>query len=122
MSIRALAPQDVAQALKDREIVLVDVREPPEYAAERIEGALLFPLSTFDPGQIPAGRPVIFHCASGIRSKRAALIYEKTGYGKAAHMAGGIQAWRKAGLATLFFDPFTGSMLPRERMLRAAVP
>ena len=48
-----LAPADVARWLAERAILLIDVREPEEYAVERIHGALLFPLSSFDPQSLP---------------------------------------------------------------------
>ena len=49
-------------------------REPEEYAAERISGALLYPLSTFDAATLPDDGPrrVVFHCGSGKRSLAAA--------------------------------------------------
>ena len=40
-------PQQIHDAMARGEIILVDVREPSEYAVERIHGAMLFPLSTF---------------------------------------------------------------------------
>jgi rhodanese-related sulfurtransferase len=46
--IEELSPRQVADLLNARAILLVDVREPDEYAAQRIAGALLFPLSTLD--------------------------------------------------------------------------
>ena len=52
--VRDLTPQEVAQGLKDGHVVLVDVREPKETAAERFPGAVLVPLSAFDPATIPA--------------------------------------------------------------------
>ena len=48
-----LAPADVARWLAERAILLIDVREPEEYSVERIHGALLFPLSSFDPNPFP---------------------------------------------------------------------
>ncbi|HWA80427.1 MAG TPA: rhodanese-like domain-containing protein, partial [Acetobacteraceae bacterium] len=68
-----LGPQAVHDRLIRHEITLVDVREPAEYAAERIPGALLFPLSSFDPAALPVagGRPVVLHCGSGKRSATA---------------------------------------------------
>ena len=55
------------------EVLLVDVREPHEYAFERIHGALLYPMSTFDPKALPLeGRRLVLHCASGKRSAMAA--------------------------------------------------
>src|SRR5690606_16583467 len=48
-----MSPQEISGALSRGEIVLIDVREPMEFAAERIHGALLYPLSTFDPADLP---------------------------------------------------------------------
>ena len=61
-SVRDLTPQEVARGLQEGRIVLVDVREPNETALERIPGAVLVPLSAFDPADIPepAGREVVF--------------------------------------------------------------
>ncbi len=41
-------PEQIAEALRRGDVVLIDVREPAEYAHERIEGAILYPLSRFD--------------------------------------------------------------------------
>ena len=72
--IEALQSAEVAGLLKRGEVLLIDVREPAEYAAERIPGALLYPLSTFDPLTLPAdgARRVVFHCGSGKRFTTAA--------------------------------------------------
>jgi rhodanese-related sulfurtransferase len=79
------------------------VREIPEHAAERIEGALLHPLSTFDPGGLlrDAQRPIVFHCLSGARSARAYRMAAKTGLPLRGHITGGITAWKQAGLPTI---------------------
>jgi rhodanese-related sulfurtransferase len=112
VSISEMSPQEVHEALARRQIVLVDVREPAEYAAERIHGALLFPLSTFDASALPADklRPVVFHCAGGMRSLTAATRKLADG-GTATHMKGGINAWKAAGLPTVRVDPATGQMV-----------
>ena len=56
-------------------LLLIDVREPGEFAAERIPGAFLYPLSSFDASALPADgeRRVVFHCRSGKRSLRPSL-------------------------------------------------
>ncbi len=110
MTLQNLTPAQIAEKLKSAEIVLIDVREPNEYAAERIHGALLFPLSTFDPRLLPDGgkRPVVFHCGSGMRSGKAAAACQAAGLPHNAHMAGGIMAWKAAGLPTISVDPATG--------------
>lgn len=98
--IETLAPAEVARLLKAGKLLLIDVREPAEYAAERIHGALLYPLSTFDATALPTddSRRVVFHCGSGKRSLTAAEKRLAAGQSHAAHMGGGITAWKAAGL------------------------
>ncbi|MBS0380511.1 MAG: rhodanese-like domain-containing protein [Proteobacteria bacterium] len=101
--IETLEPSEVSQLLEENRVLLIDVREPDEFAAERIRGALLHPLSTFNAQVIPAdGIPrVIFHCAGGRRSLAAAEKHLGAGHLRAAHMAGGIAAWKAAGLPVI---------------------
>lgn len=115
MAIEDLTPAEVAKRLKAGSIVLIDVREPGEFAQERIHGALLFPLSTFDPTALPdAGkRAVVFHCGSGMRSAKAVAACEKAGLSHNAHMAGGLKAWKAAGLPVVSVDPATGQTIDR---------
>ena len=97
-SIETLEPAAVSHLLGT--ILLIDVREPAEYASERIPGAFLYPLSTFDAAAIPldASRRVVFHCGSGKRSLAAAEKCLAAGHRHAEHMGGGIAAWKAAGL------------------------
>jgi rhodanese-related sulfurtransferase len=86
--------------LADGSALLVDVREPDEFAAEHIKGAVNAPLSSFAPQTLPdaAGRKVVLQCAGG---KRSALALDHCAKAEAAidtHLAGGIGAWKAAGL------------------------
>jgi len=101
-SVRDLTPQDVARGLEEGRMVLVDVREPNETAVERFPGAVLVPLSVFDAGAIPdpQGREVVFACRSGRRSVTASLAAQDQGFAYGSHLAGGILAWKSAGLPT----------------------
>jgi rhodanese-related sulfurtransferase len=101
-SVRDLTPEDVARGLTEGRMVLVDVREPNETALERYPGAVLVPLSAFDPAVIPApeGCEVVFACRSGRRSVTASLAAQEQGYAYCSHLAGGILAWKAAGLPT----------------------
>jgi rhodanese-related sulfurtransferase len=107
IKLREASPETVRKKLQDHSIVLVDVREPQEYAAERIPGALLFPLSSFDPAALPASEAcdVVFHCGTGKRSAMAVSLCLQQGVFHNTHMTGGIQAWKQAGLPTLGQDP-----------------
>lgn len=101
--IETLEPAEVSRLLDAGKLLLIDVREPTEYASERIRGALLYPLSTFDAALLPAddGRRIVFHCGSGKRSLTAAEKRLAAGAPRAAHMAGGIGAWKSAGLPVI---------------------
>jgi len=105
-------PEQVHAWIEAGEILLVDVREVNEFAAERIHGALLYPLSTFDPKAIPMeGRKLVLQCGSGKRSLMAAHKLQTAGFGQLTHLAGGLQAWKAAGLPTIRIDLQTGRVV-----------
>ena len=95
-----LTPAEVAARVKQG-ARLIDVREPAEFEAERIAGALLMPLSTLDPAKLPKDAPLIFQCGTGKRSSLALARVQQAGLPHDAHLAGGIQAWKAAGLPTI---------------------
>lgn len=101
-TVRDLTPKQVADGMAAGAIMLVDVREPGETARERIPGAVLMPLSQFDPAELPdpGGRTVVFSCASGIRSTNASELAQAAGLAYDAHLAGGLRAWKAAGYPT----------------------
>ena len=98
--IDELEPAEVERLLKAGQLLLIDVREPAEYAADRIPGAVQYPLSTVDATALPPDGPrrVVFHCGSGKRSLAAAEKRLAAGAEHAAHMRGGIAAWKAARL------------------------
>lgn len=100
--IENLSVDEVKAGLEAGTILLVDVREPNELAAERIPGAVDFPLSTFDAAALPdpAGKTLVFSCRSGQRSQKAAAAAQAAGVDLYRHMAGGILAWKEAGFPT----------------------
>ncbi|MGB7258018.1 MAG: rhodanese-like domain-containing protein [Pseudolabrys sp.] len=100
--VQNLTPEEVARGLTEGRMVLVDVREPNETSVECYPDAVIVPLSNFDPAQIPdpAGKQVVFACRSGRRSVTASLAAQDQGYPYKSHLAGGIIAWKAAGLPT----------------------
>lgn len=98
-----LTPQQVKGALDAHEILLIDVREPDEFAAEKIAGALNVPLSTFNPAALPhaAGKTVVLQCAGGKRSAMAVDKCRQANQAIDTHLAGGLAAWKAAGLPTV---------------------
>lgn len=79
--------------------VLVDVREPDEWAEVHATGARLIPLGEVPErlGEIPTGAAVYVICRSGGRSMRAAEFLRTQGV-DARNVAGGTMAWVEAGL------------------------
>ena len=94
------------------EIVLIDVRTPNEYAFEHVRGAMLFPMSSFDVANLPeqGKKRLVFHCGSGVRSRKIAERCEAGGIDRIAHMEGGFGAWKSAGLPFIAIDPATGAL------------
>lgn len=90
---------ELHERLRTGSITLIDVREPPEFRAERIPGAINIPLSRFEAGAagIPRDKPVILHCLSGSRSKSALGVCGRLGLPIDTHLGGGISAWKAAG-------------------------
>ena len=102
MPLHNMTPVEVKAALDAGDILLIDVREPHEFDAERIQGAVTYPLSTFAPNALPSeeGKYLVLSCAGGVRSVRAAEACEAAGLDVDHHLAGGINAWKAAGLPT----------------------
>jgi rhodanese-related sulfurtransferase len=102
VTVHDLSAAEVARGLTQGTMLLVDVREPVETAAERYPDAVILPLSSFDPGNLPdpGGRQVVFACHSGKRSVTASQVAQAHGLPYNAHLAGGLLAWKAAGLPT----------------------
>lgn len=96
-----LTPSEAKALIDSGQAILVDIREPNEHARERIDGASLAPLSRFSAGDTiaPAGdKRVIFHCQSGMRTQTNARRLAGACAREAYVLAGGLNAWRAAGL------------------------
>ncbi|MGB8898454.1 MAG: rhodanese-like domain-containing protein [Methylocella sp.] len=92
--------EELKKGLADGSILLVDVREPNEYAAGRIPGATLNPLQKFDPKALPSvpGKRVVLSCRSGKRSLTALARAQEAGRDDIrAHYPGGFQEWANSG-------------------------
>lgn len=90
-----------AAGLKKDGALMVDVREPGEYARVRIPGSQNIALSRFEGAALPVGpgQAVVFFCASGNRTAaNAARLAAKAGDCEAYVMQGGIASWETAGL------------------------
>lgn len=100
--IREVSPEE-ASALVGKARVL-DVREPAEYAAGKLQGAVNIPRGVleFQIGNHPAfasaqNEEILVYCLSGGRSALAVETLQKLGYTQAVSLAGGFKAWSEAG-------------------------
>ena len=97
-----LAPKEVKRRLDEGSAILVDVREPNEYAREHILGARLVPLAGVDVHDFDreraGGKAVVFHCQTGRRTAANAARLIATGFKEVYVLEGGLNGWREAGL------------------------
>ena len=88
---------ELVAAMEDGSQAIIDVREPHEFTAGHIPGAVNLPLSSFDPVDLPSGRPVVLVCMAGVRSARALRQTLDAGVADARHNAPGMNGWRVQG-------------------------
>ncbi len=78
--------------------LLIDVRAPGEWDAERIDGAVNVPLSRMLERiqELPRDRRIVVHCATGYRSAIAAGLLQRAGFSRVADLVGGFASWTSA--------------------------
>jgi rhodanese-related sulfurtransferase len=78
--------------------LLLDVREPAEWAICRIEGAKLIPLGELPSrlAELDPRRETVVYCHHGPRSSRATAFLKQRGFSRALNLAGGIDGWSRA--------------------------
>lgn len=96
--------EQVVAGLETAKMLLVDVREVNEFTEGHIPGSINRPLSTFQPGALPApeGKQVVITCRSGRRAAQALAAVEATGRRDVAIYTGSMNDWvaRKGAVAT----------------------
>lgn len=95
-----ITPKDLNARFACGSCQLIDVREPVEHAEMHIPGARLIPLGELQgrAGEISRDLPVVIHCRSGKRGEQAVATLEGLGFSGVGNLAGGILAWKEAGL------------------------
>ena len=100
----ASAPEISVEELKKKfaahdDFILIDVREPDEFASSRIPGSELIPKAHFFDATaldlLPRDKEIILHCRSGVRSAHCLAIIQEAGFMNSRHLGGGILAWEK---------------------------
>ena len=96
-----LTPAAAVQLMNKDKAQVIDVCEPAEFAAGHVSGAKNIPLSQIGAAKgLPSNKatPLIVVCAAGVRSAKAAAQRKQMGYENVQSLAGGLKAWREAGL------------------------
>lgn len=121
MTIQSVDVKTLNGWLEHNEAVLVDVREPAEFASESIPGAVLVPLSTVKISTLPPheGKKLVIYCRKGGRGGSACqkLLAEMPNL-DLYNLTGGIEAWMAAHM------PVTRSsrkVLPLDRQVQLAI-
>ena len=102
-NIQEISPQETAAGLKRGDALLIDVRDPDEWAGRLhprsaknfSRGTVEFEIEEAAPD---LSTPIITHCGGGGRSALAAESLQRMGYKNVKSMAGGFKAWKAAGL------------------------
>jgi rhodanese-related sulfurtransferase len=95
--IQEVDPVEVADRA---DVIVLDVREPEEWQAGRIEEAVHIPMNTLPSrlGELDSKRPVVAVCRSGHRSAQVTAFLVQRGF-EAYNLRGGMEAWRDMGLS-----------------------
>jgi rhodanese-related sulfurtransferase len=117
MSLQSISPQRAKQLLGEGAL-LIDIREPDEYAREHIPQARLRPVSTLQSSPIETGQAaqVVFHCKSGGRTTANAARLAAATSCEGYILEGGVEAWKRAGLPVT-----TDSKQPLELMRQVQI-
>jgi hydroxyacylglutathione hydrolase len=93
--VRCIGAPEASSWLGAHDAMIVDVREPSEYATARIPGAVSIPQADLATrlDEIPRDRELLLVCASGMRSLRAAQFLHAVGYERVTNLDGGTNGW-----------------------------
>jgi len=94
---RCIQPDHLHRLAGTGEVHVVDVREPHEYQAGHVVGAINHPLSGFDPAKLPHGKPVVLVCGGGGRSLKATQAAHAAGRTDVIHYLPGTRGWIERG-------------------------
>ena len=89
--------EELEAVCKNGDCLIVDVREPQEFAGGRVPGARNMPLSRFNPNELPQDKPIILICQAGGRSARALDACRSAGLTQVRHYKPGTGGWIARG-------------------------
>lgn len=94
--VESLSPHELARRIEaGDDVLMLDVREPREWAICRIAGSISLPMSEFAGrhGELDSSRPIVCICHHGIRSANVAAALARLGFERLYNLSGGIEQW-----------------------------
>lgn len=92
---------EAEKLIADKKVVVLDVRNPAEYASGHIQGSTNLDIHGKDfqtkLGEMDKNQPYLVHCAVGMRSAKACTVMSTLGFKNVYDLKGGLDAWKKAG-------------------------
>ena len=96
-SVSVLSVPEFKSVIADKNVQLVDVRTPGEYAQGHIQNAANINVNSGDfsslVSKLDKNKPVAVYCRSGVRSQTASSILKELGFKKIYDLRGGFNAW-----------------------------
>ena len=99
----AVGASEAVRMMNREKALLIDVSEPREFDAGHAAQARNVPVGQLETSkELPSNKalPLVVLCPTGARAGRAAATLRKLGYANVRALAGGMAAWREAGLPT----------------------
>jgi rhodanese-related sulfurtransferase len=100
--VREIGALEATQLINRRDALMLDLREPKDYAGGRVPNAMHLPESQLATRahelEKLTARPVIAYCERGQRSRTAAAALARLGFAEVYTLRGGLRAWSEAGL------------------------
>jgi rhodanese-related sulfurtransferase len=102
LGFREVKADEAVRLMNHEDAVVIDTRAEEDFARGHILGAVSMPFATLQDrlAELEAyrGRPVIVYCEHGRQSGQAGAALKKNGFERIVGLAGGLAAWRGAGL------------------------
>jgi len=100
--IPRIQPVELVRVRGDRAPIVIDVRHDSEWRSGHLPSAVHIPLGELPrrTSELPKAHPIVTHCQAGTRSAIAASLLHRAGFSDVSDLAGGFDAWVRAGLPT----------------------
>lgn len=110
----------VQRWLIEQDAILIDVREPAEYANKHIQGASLLPLGKISVNDLPTtDKKIVIYCQKGGRGNSACVkLTDQDDATVVYNLEGGIEAWQQAGNSVVQGESNT---LPLDRQVQLTI-